>query len=191
MTRDMTLSQAMLPTDSLLAKTALVLAGTVLLALGAQVEVPMLPVPMSLQTLVVSVIGLTYGARLATLTVLAYLAQGFAGMPVFSGGAGGLIHAFGPTGGFLLGFVPMAWATGWMAEHGFGKGAGRLFLAAFIPATLLFVPGVLWLWNVTPLDLQGALHAGFYPFIAGDVVKSALAALAVSGGWKLSRRRPA
>ena len=76
MTRDMTLGQAVLPSNSLLAKTVLVLAGTVLLALSAQIEVPMLPIPMSLQTLAVSVIGLTYGARLATLTVTPHEIQG-------------------------------------------------------------------------------------------------------------------
>lgn len=189
MTRDMILTQAVLPSTSLSTKAMMVVAGTVLLSLGAQIEVPMFPVPMSLQTLVISIIGLTYGARLAAVTLIAYLLEGAMGLPVFAGGGAGLAWLMGPTGGFLLGFVAMAWATGWLAERGFAKGAVRLFVAAFVPATLLFVPGVLWLWYITPLDLQGALNAGFYPFLIGDVVKSTLAALAVSGGWAMLGKR--
>ncbi|WP_168201255.1 biotin transporter BioY [Qingshengfaniella alkalisoli] len=183
MNRETVLRQAILPSDSLMGKIGLVAAGTFLVAMGAQVEVPMLPVPMSLQTLAISVIGLTYGARLAAITLMVYLAQGAAGMPVFSGGDAGAAHLFGPTAGYLWGFVGMAWMTGWMAENGFGRGGLRMFLAAFIPATLLFVPGAAWIWAATPLDLTGAIQAGVLPFLVGDVVKSTLAAVALAGGW--------
>jgi len=189
MTRDTPLSHAVMPQQGLAAKLGLVLAGSLLVAIGAQVEVPMVPVPMSLQTLAISVVGLTLGARMAAAALVLYLAQGAAGLPVFSGGDGGAVHLIGPTGGFLFGFVAMAWLTGWMVEHGFGRGLPRLFVAAFVPATLLFVPGALWLWTITPLDLTGAIQAGVLPFLVGDVVKSALAALAVAGGWRALRRR--
>ncbi len=193
MAREMTLTDALVPhgirAGGLPAQAALILAGSLLVAASAQVEVPMVPVPMSLQTLAVSAVGLAYGARLAALTLIAYLAQGAIGLPVFSGGGAGLVHLFGPTSGYLFGFVAMAWATGWLAEHGLGRGVGRLTLAALIPAAGLFVPGALWLWAITPLSLSGAVAAGVTPFLLGGLVKSVLAALAVAGGWSLARKR--
>lgn len=183
MTHDTTLTDALMPRRSLPVTIGLILAGSLLVALGARAEVPMVPVPMTLQTLAISVIGLTFGARLATLTLLAYLAQGAVGLPVFAGGAG-LAHLAGPTGGYLAGFVAMAWLTGFLAERGFGRGFVRLFFAAFLPAMLLFVPGALWLAAVTPLGLPGAIAAGVTPFLLGAVVKSAIAAMVAAGGWR-------
>ena len=168
---------------------ALVLGGTMLIAITAQISVPMFPVPMTLQTLAISVIGLTFGARLAGLTVLAYLAEGALGLPVFANGGAGLIKLAGPTAGFLWGFVGMAFLTGWMVDNGFSRGMVRLFIAAFVPATLLFIPGVLGLWALTSLDLFGAFKAGALPFLIGDIVKSALAAVAVTAGTGILIRR--
>lgn len=175
--------------SSLARKVAMVVAGSVLVAMSAQVSVPMYPVPMTLQTLAISLIGLTYGARLAGVTLLAYLAQGAIGFPVFAGGAAGAAYMAGPTGGFLLGFAAMAWLTGLLVERGLDRGFLRLFLAALIPALLLFVPGVLWLWTITPLDLNGAIAAGALPFQLGGVVKSAVAALIVTGAFAALRSR--
>ncbi|MCC5963239.1 MAG: biotin transporter BioY [Rhodobacteraceae bacterium] len=175
--------------DTLLRQGALVLFGSVLVGLSAQISVPMYPVPMTLQTLMISLIGLTYGARLAGVTLLAYLAQGAAGLPVFAGGGAGILYLAGPTGGFLLGFAAMAFLTGWLVERGLSRGFGRLFLAAFIPALLLFVPGVLWLWMITPLDLNAAIMGGAVPFQLGGIVKSAVAALIVTGAWATWRAR--
>jgi biotin transport system substrate-specific component len=189
MNRPATLSQALLGAPSLSRQIGLVVFGSLLVGMSAQVSVPMYPVPMTLQTLAISLIGLTYGARLAALTLLVYLAQGAVGLPFFAGGAAGLPYMMGPTGGFLIGFVGMAWLTGWMVERGLDRGLVRLFVAAFVPALLLFVPGVLWLWAVTPLTLEGAFMAGAWPFQLGGVVKSALAALIVAGGWQALRTR--
>ncbi len=166
----------------------LVLGASGLVALAAQVEVPMIPVPMSLQTLAISIVGLTLGARMAGGALLAYLAEGAMGLPVFAGGGAGAHHLLGPTGGFLFGFAAMAFLTGWIAERGFARGLGRMVVATLVPGTLLFVPGVAWLWAVTPLDLGGAMQAGMLPFLVGDVVKSVLAALIVAGGWRAAKR---
>ncbi|WBU59209.1 biotin transporter BioY [Paracoccus albus] len=185
----MTLTQAALPSRSLLMNAVLVLAGTVLLAISAQIAVPMFPVPMTLQTLAISLIGLTYGSRLAAVTLIAYLAEGAMGLPVFTNGGAGPVYMMGPTSGFLFGFVGMAWMTGWMVERGFDRGFGRLFLAAFIPALLLFIPGVAALKVVTGLDWQAAAMAGMVPFLIGAVVKAVIAAMAVKGGWSLFERR--
>lgn len=175
--------------DTITRKVVMVVLGSLLVAASAQVTVPMFPVPMTLQTLAISLIGLTYGARLAGATLVTYLAQGAAGLPVFAGGAAGAVHLVGPTGGFLIGFVAMAWLTGYLVERGFDRGFGRLFLAALVPALLLFVPGVLWLWVITPLDLQGAAMAGAVPFQIGGLVKSAVAALIVTGAWAAWTRK--
>jgi biotin transport system substrate-specific component len=178
------LALALLGDDSALRRLLLVFFGSLLVAASAQISVPMWPVPMTLQTLAISIIGLTMGARLAAATMVVYLGQGAMGLPVFAGGAAGLPYMMGTTGGFLLGFVAMAWLTGFIAERGFGRGLGRLFVAAFVPALLLFLPGVLWLWAVTPLDLERAIMAGAVPFQLGGLVKSALAAVIVAGGWR-------
>jgi biotin transport system substrate-specific component len=178
------LALALLGDDSALRRLLLVFFGSLLVAASAQISVPMWPVPMTLQTLAISIIGLTMGARLAAATMVVYLGQGAMGLPVFAGGAAGLPYMMGTTGGFLLGFVAMAWLTGFIAERGFGRGLGRLFVAAFVPALLLFLPGVLWLWAVTPLELERAIMAGAVPFQLGGLVKSALAAVIVAGGWR-------
>lgn len=167
---------------------ALVFAATIIIALSAQISVPMFPVPMTLQTLAISIIGLTFGSRLAGITILFYLAEGAAGLPVFSNGGAGIMKLAGPTAGFLWGFAGVAFLTGWMTENGFSGSIGRVFLAAFIPSTLLFVPGVLGLWALTPLDLSSSFEAGALPFLVGDLVKSSLATLFVIGGWSVCRK---
>jgi biotin transport system substrate-specific component len=193
-----TLSAALIGPSSLWKKAAMILAGSALVAVSAQIEVPMFPVPMTLQTLAITLIGLTYGARLGFLTLFAYLAEGAAGLPVFAGGAGGLPHFVGPTAGFLLGFPLMAWATGALAENGFGRSFWRLFLAGLIPAALLFVPGAGWPLLAAPLGMTGewtglpfsAVWAGWVaPFVLGTFVKTAIAALIVSGAWAALRGR--
>ncbi len=175
--------------DTILRKVAMVLFGSVLLGMSAQVSVPMFPVPMTLQTLAISLIGLTYGARLAGATLIVYLAQGAMGFPVFAGGAAGAVYLAGPTGGFLIGFVAMAWLTGLMVERGLNRGFLRLFGAALVPGLLLFVPGVLWLWTITPLDMNGAIAAGALPFVLGAFVKAAAAALIITGAFAALKSR--
>lgn len=194
----MTLSHALLSNRSLPVQAALVIAGSVLITLAARAEVPMYPVPMTLQTLAISLIGLTYGARLGAVTVLAYLAQGAAGLPVFSGGNAGIGWLMaGPTAGFLWGFVAMAWATGWLAERLSARGFVALLGAALVPAVLLFVPGGAWPLVAGGLGIEGGwtqatlatVWAGWVaPFLLGTLVKSAIAALIVAGGWKAAAR---
>ena len=110
MSREMTLSQAVIGTGSTARKVMMVLAGSAFIAVAAQISVPMLPVPMTLQTLAILMVGFAYGSRLGAVTLLAYLAEGAMGLPVFANGMNGLAFA-GPTAGFLLGFVAMAWAA--------------------------------------------------------------------------------
>lgn len=166
-----------------------ILGGSALIGLGAQVEVPMLPVPMTLQTLAVVLVGLTAGSRLGAAAVLAYLAQGAAGLPVFAGGGLGAAHLIGPTAGFLWGFVGLAFLAGLAVERGVARGFGTTLLVVLAISALLYVPGVLWLDAATGLDLAGAARAGMLPFVAGDAVKAVIAALVVTGGWAALGKR--
>ncbi|TQM92777.1 MAG: biotin transporter BioY [Roseinatronobacter sp.] len=174
--------------DTILRKVTMVLFGSLLVGAAAQVSVPMFPVPMTLQTLAIMLIGLTYGSRLAGATLVTYLGQGAMGFPVFAGGAFGIAPFMGPTAGFLFGFVAMAFVMGWLVERGLSNGLGMVG-AALIATTLLFVPGVLWLYVASPLDLQGAFMAAAAPFVLGELVKVAVAVLIVTGAWAAFKSR--
>ena len=179
---------------SMLQAGGLVLAGTALIALAARVSVPMWPVPMTLQGLAILVVGLSLGARLGAVTVLAYLAEGAMGLPVFAGGNAGLAYMAGPTGGFLLGFVAMAYVAGLAAR----ASLPAMIAACVAAVALLYVPGLAWPWAVAAaagIDAgwasteAGALWAGWMqPFLVGDLIKAVLAAALVSLGFRATGR---
>lgn len=185
MTRDLTLTQAMLPNRGLALNAALVLAGSALIAVAAQITVPMLPVPMTLQTLAVLSIGLAFGSRLAVVTLLAYMAEGAMGLPVFAGGKFGLAALMGPSGGYLWGFVIAAGLVGWLAERGWDRSVVLTAAAMAIGNVALYVPGLIQLQMVTGADWGQVWAWGAGPFLIGDAVKLAVAALAVPGAWAL------
>jgi len=198
MSRDTTLSQAVIGTDSLLRKVLLVLAGSAFIAVAAQITVPMFPVPMTLQTLAILIVGFAYGARLGALTLLAYLAEGAAGLPVFANAMNGAAFV-GPTAGFLVGFVGLAWLAGFAAERGLARGVLSTALVGIAASALLYLPGVAWPMAVAgTLGLEagwvgmgpGAIWTHFVaPFLIGDAVKAVLAALIVTGAWSVLARR--
>jgi biotin transport system substrate-specific component len=176
----MTLSQAVLP-QTFLSRVLLVLGGSALIALAAQVSVPMIPVPMTLQTLAILIVGYAYGARMGGLTLLAYLGEGAIGLPVFANG-GSAPSLIGQTAGFLYGFVAMAFLAGLVADRGV-KRFLPLVAAGIAISALLYVPGLMWP-AVTLGTAWSDLWAGWMaPFLAGDAVKAVLAALVVAGGW--------
>lgn len=181
----MTLTQALVPAPTLALRAAMVLGGTALIALSAQVSVPFFPVPMTLQTLAILLVGFAMGARMGALTVAAYVAEGAMGLPVFAGLKAGL---GGPTTGFLLGFVAMAFVAGWAADRGVRSVAG-LAAVALAASAALYLPGVAWL--ATAIGLEKAVAAGMLPFLAGDALKAVLAALIVTGAWNILARRKA
>src|SRR6266436_7683917 len=123
----------------------LIALGTALLTLSAKVNLPLPYVPMTLQTLVVLVIGAAYGRRLGSATVMAYLAEGALGWPVFAGSVGGLAPLLGPTAGYLFGFVAAAFAVGWLSECGWDRSVLRLFLAMGLGHILILGAGFAWL----------------------------------------------
>lgn len=171
--------------DSLLARTVLVLAGTLLLALSARVQVPFWPVPMTMQTFVVLGIGAAYGARLAGVTLLTYLAQGAIGLPVFATGAG-LAYMVGPTAGYLTGFLAAAILVGALADRGFCRDRMSTLLAFLAGTVLIFTLGAGWLAFL--FGAETALTAGVLPFLTSEVLKIALAAAVFPLAWKLTTR---
>ena len=159
---------------------ALAFLGTVLLTLSAKIQVPG-PVPMTLQTLVVLVIGAAYGWRLGGATVLLYLAEGFAGLPVFAGAAAGPAYFAGPTGGFLLGFLAAAMAVGCLAERGWNRSLLRVVLLMALGHAIIFAFGLSWLAVLVGPAKAWALGAA--PFAAATLVKTALAAAVMQAAW--------
>ena len=165
----------------------LALVGSLLVAVSAQFYVPMVPVPMTMQSFAVLVIGAAYGARLGAATLLLYMAEGALGLPVFAGMKGGAVHLLGPTGGYIVGFVLAGVVVGWLAERGWDRSVVWTTLAMLIGKVFIFVPGVLWLGAVIGMDK--AIGAGFVPFIPGIFLKVALAVAVLPGAWWLIGRK--
>jgi biotin transport system substrate-specific component len=163
----------------------LALVGSLLLTASAKAQFPMWPVPMTMQSFVVLVIGMAYGARLAGVTVALYLLQGALGLPVFAGTPEkgiGLAYMAGPTGGYLAGFLLVAVLMGWLAERGWDRKALSSLAALTIGTVLLFVPGVAWLTVL--IGSEKAVQTGLVPFLFGSVLKLALAAAVLPLAWK-------
>jgi biotin transport system substrate-specific component len=173
-----------MPNDALRTRTSLrkaavlVAAGSFALAISAKLQVPFWPVPMTMQSLVVLLIGLALGSRLGAATILAYLAEGFVGLPVFAGATAGPGYMAGPTGGYLLGFLLAAAFVGWLAERGASRGFGRLAATLALGHVVLFVPGVLWL--AVLFGWSKAVAVGVTPFIAASILKTALGVVLVA-----------
>ena len=165
----------------------LALAGSVLITICTQISLPLFPVPMTLQTFAVFLIGLTYGWRLGGITVSLYLLEGAIGLPVFSGGKGGMIVFIGPTAGYLVGFLLAATVCGWFAERGFDRSYFRLFLSLIVGNILIYTPGLFWLGTLIGWD-KPVLEYGLYPFIGGDLLKIAMAVLLLPTVWKIVNR---
>src|SRR5690606_7895271 len=162
--------------------TILALVGTFILAVSAQLAVPMWPVPMTMQTFAVTLIGAAYGWRLGGATVALYVAQGAMGLPVFSGGvaAAGLV---GPTAGYIYGFVAAAALVGFMVEKGWDRSILKSTIAMTLGHVVLCIGGISWLANI--IGFEAALVSGLYPFITGGIVKIALAVAVLPMAWKL------
>ena len=168
----------------LLNKAMLVLSGVVLLSVSSKVQVPFWPVPMTLQTLVVLLIGASYGARLGGSTLLSYLAAGAAGLPVFAKGAG-LAYMAGPTGGYLAGFLVAAVLIGWLADSGYGRTIFSAIAIFAVGEFVLFALGVGWLAAL--IGMEKAISGGLMPFIPAEILKVALACAILTLGWKRTK----
>ncbi len=169
---------------------ALMLLGSVALWLSAKIQVPLWPVPITMQTFVVLTLGIAYGWRLAGATLLLYLGEGLAGLPVFAGTwseGGGYAHLVGPTAGYLIGFVIAAAAVGWLAERGWDRSPATAAAAMVIGNLVIYALGLAWLG--AQFGYGTAVKAGLLPFLFGDAIKVALGAALLPLAWKLVRRR--
>mmetsp|Transcript_2573 Transcript_2573/g.4374 ORF Transcript_2573/g.4374 Transcript_2573/m.4374 type:complete len:200 (-) Transcript_2573:77-676(-) len=171
-------------------QAVLVVAGILLLAVAAKIKVPMWPVPITMGTFAVLTIGAAYGARLGLVTVLGYMLVGALGYDVFAGSsaeAAGLTYMMGGTGGYLVGYVLATVALGALAQRGWDRSVLWMALAMLIGTVLIYVPGVAWLGQLYGWD-KPILAWGLTPFLVGDMIKLALAALVLPAAWKLVGR---
>ena len=181
---DAMLANIMAPSTatSALTKAALVVFGSLLLAVSAQFKIPLYPVPVTGQTLVVLLIGMTYGPRLGGITMAAYLFEGAIGLPVFAGGNAGMAVLFGPTGGYLFGFLLAAVAMGYLAERGMGRSVVSTVIAMVIGNMVIYLCGASWLAGF--IGFGKAMAAGVLPFLYGDALKLAVAAGLMPLAWR-------
>jgi biotin transport system substrate-specific component len=172
---------------SLLWKLVLVLSGSALIAIAAQVRIPLpfSPVPVTGQTFAVLLVAAALG-RLGLASVIAYLIEGAVGLPVFQGGTFGVATIVGPTGGYLIGFALAAALVGSAAERGWDRHLATALAAMLLGEVAIYACGLAWLARF-PLPVP-LVEAGLLPFIPGDVVKMVLAALALPSAWRLVRR---
>jgi len=171
--------------QALVYDTVLVLAGSFVLALASQlaIRLPFSPVPVTAQTLAVLLIGAVMGSKRGALAVIAYLAQGATGLPVFAGGLSGVAYMAGPTGGYLAGFVLAAYTTGFCAEKGLDRYLLTAILAMVSGNIAIYLVGLAWL--AVYVGMNNVLAMGLYPFIVGDILKLAIASMLLPAGWKL------
>ena len=164
-------------------RVLLVVIGSLLLAMSAQFKIPLYPVPVTGQTLVVLLIGMVYGPRLGGVTIAAYLLQGIIGLPVFAGGMFGIATLLGPTGGYLGGFLIAAIVMGVLAERGMGRGIISTTIAMMIGNIVIYIAGASWLASF--VGAEKALTAGVLPFLYGDALKLTVAAGLMPVAWHL------
>ncbi len=173
-----------------LKQAALVAGGVAMLAIAAKISVPMFPVPMTMGTFAVLTIGAAYGARLGLVTIIAYMLVGMLGFDVFAKSTAdlnGLTYMMGSTGGYLVGFVLATLALGALAAKGWDRSPVKMAGAMLIGNALIYIPGVLWLGVLYGFD-KPILAWGLTPFLLGDAVKLALAAVLFPVVWKLVGR---
>ena len=183
-----TFSEAVLPSTGLAHDAAAVVVASLFVAVCAQMEIrlPFTPVPLSGGTLGVLYAGALLGSRRGAAAVAVYLLEGFSGLPVFSGGASGIVHLLGPTGGYLLGFPVGAFLVGLLAERGWDRSPLSTFAMMLIGSLPIFAFGLIGLSRFVPA--QTLLIQGLWPFIPGDLIKSAVSAGLLPFGWKLLGR---
>ena len=159
--------------------------GSFLLAISSKVQIPLTPVPVTLQTLVLLVMSMFLGWRGALGATSLYLFQGAIGLPVFAHG-GGFVILFGPTGGYLFGFLIASLVVGYLAEKGWDKSVVLTFTSMTIGTLIIYLFGVIWLSYLK--DLNTALVFGLLPFITPDILKICLGTCLVSAGWEIGEK---
>jgi biotin transport system substrate-specific component len=167
---------------------SLVFSFSLLVALSAQIVIPIGLVPITGQTFAVLLTGALLGSRLGAAAIIVYLAEGAIGLPFFSAGRGGIAHLLGPTGGYLVAFPAAAFITGAFAEHGWDKRFLTAAAAMAIGSVIIMLSGWAWFSLVTNTPMAVSFQTSVLPFIPGDIIKILLAAALLPTGWKLLQR---
>ena len=145
----------------------------ILMVLGAYVRIPLFftPVPITLQTFFVLLAGAMLGRKWGALSQLTYLFLGLSGLPVFQGYGAGAAHIFGPTGGYLIGFVFASYVVGYLLQQRKDAGIFRILASMAVGLVVIYAFGITWLKLLLGTDLSTAFILGLYPFLPGAVVK--------------------
>jgi biotin transport system substrate-specific component len=183
-----TLRLAVLPRAGILVDVLLVVAGAALVALAAQVRIPLDPVPITGQTFAVLLVGASLGAVRGLSSLLLYTLAGIAGAPVFQEQNHGWEYFAGATGGYIAGFVVAAAVTGWLAERRWDRRFSSAVAAMLTGNVVVYLFGLPWLAHVANYDLLTTLEKGLAPFLPGDLAKLYLAAALLPGAWRLVDR---
>ncbi|MCX6352513.1 MAG: biotin transporter BioY [Bacteroidetes bacterium] len=176
--------------NSFVKELLLVVAGSLLIAVCARLTLylPFSPVPITAQTFAVLVIGMSYGRIRAAITLIAYLAEGASGLPVFAGSHFGIAYLFGPTGGYLLGFVIAAYVLGAFAEKKFDRHFSLSFIAMVVGIAIIFFFGLGWMITLMNISLRQAFITGLLPFIPSAVVSIFSASVVLPLAWRFIRK---
>jgi biotin transporter BioY len=174
--------------ESLVDHLAAIVGGSLLVALLAQIAIPLpfSPVPITGQTYAVLLVGALLGARRGALSILLYIVQGGLGLPFFTGGAAGWSRVVGPTGGYLLGFILAAFVVGWLAERGWDRRFYTAAIAMLVGNLVIYLVGMTFL--AAFVGLERVVPLGLLPFLPGDLIKILLAAATMPSGWMLIGR---
>ncbi len=185
-----TLRLATIPRTGILSDALLILGGALFLALCAQISfaLPFTPVPLTLQTFGVLLIGASYGAVRGGLTAALYVLMGLVGLPVFAGRTHGLDVVIGATGGYLIGFIVAAVVVGALAQRKWDRRFSSAVAAMLTGTVIIYVCGLVWLKQNQGLDLATTFEYGLYPFVPGDLLKLYLAGALLPGAWRLVSR---
>ena len=159
--------------------------GSILLAISSKIQIPLTPVPVTLQTLVVLVMAMFLGWRAAGAASFLYLAEGAIGLPVFAQG-GGLPYLVGPTGGYLFGFLLSSLVLGYLSERGWDRSIILTFFAMTLGTIIIYFIGVSWLAIIK--DLNTAIVFGLLPFLTPDILKIFLGTCIISAGWEIRNK---
>ncbi len=181
---------ALWPGRAALRDALLIAASCLLIALSAQVEIPIpfSPVPLTGQTFAVLLLGAALGSWRGAASVISYVTLGALGIPVFAGGAGGALKLAGPTGGYLVGFAAGAFVVGLLTEKGWGRKLWSSAAAMVIGNAVIYAVGTTWL--AAFVGWASVLRLGVLPFIPGDLLKLALAIWLLPAAWKLVGNEP-
>lgn len=164
-----------------------VVFASMIMAVSARIYIPLPFVPITGQTLGLTIIALSLGRKTALAAMLLYMAEGIMGLPVFSGARFGLPVIFGPTGGYMIGFVPAAYIMGYFSDRGCLESFAKTALAAFSGMFVIFAFGLVHLSMFIPANRL--MQVGLLPFIPGGIVKSLLATLIVPSFYRFFKNR--